>query len=226
MSAALSVPTAEGALYEVDTRLRPQGNQGPIAVSLEAFEKYQRESAWTWEHMALTRARPVFGSGKSREKLQTVIDSVLSAKRDPQVLQADLMKMRTDMAKHKAPKGALDAKLLRGGLVDCEFLVHHAQLLHGTAFHPDLHVAIAALIEQELLPQTIGAAHAFMTRLLVATRLLAPDGQVPQPAAQEALAKACHCRDFTHLLERFIESRKAIIAAWADRFGERLEIEE
>ena len=59
--AALSVPTAEGALYEVDTRLRPSGAQGPIAVSLDSFERYQHEAAWTWEHMALTRARPIAG---------------------------------------------------------------------------------------------------------------------------------------------------------------------
>ncbi|MCV5707315.1 hypothetical protein OFN27_29540, partial [Escherichia coli] len=58
VSAALSVPTAEGALYEVDTRLRPSGAQGPLAVSLDSFARYQRENAWTWEHMALTRARP------------------------------------------------------------------------------------------------------------------------------------------------------------------------
>jgi glutamate-ammonia-ligase adenylyltransferase len=56
--AALSVPTAAGALYEVDTRLRPSGAQGPISVSFESFERYQREEAWTWEHMALCRARP------------------------------------------------------------------------------------------------------------------------------------------------------------------------
>ncbi|WP_342773189.1 glutamine-synthetase adenylyltransferase [Alteraurantiacibacter aquimixticola] len=66
VTAALSVPTAEGALYEVDTRLRPQGNQGPLAVSLESFAKYQQEDAWTWEHMALCRARPLFGPDAAR----------------------------------------------------------------------------------------------------------------------------------------------------------------
>ena len=62
VTAALSVPTAAGPLYEVDTRLRPEGAKGMLVVSLEAFERYQREEAWTWEHMALCRARPVFGS--------------------------------------------------------------------------------------------------------------------------------------------------------------------
>ena len=66
VTAALSVPTAAGPLYEVDTRLRPEGAKGMLVVSLDAFERYQREEAWTWEHMALCRARPVFGSPKRR----------------------------------------------------------------------------------------------------------------------------------------------------------------
>ena len=226
VSAALSVPTAEGALYEVDTRLRPQGNQGPIAVGLEAFAKYQRQSAWTWEHMALTRARPVFGKQSSRGKVQAIIDQVLTADRDAEKLRTDVLKMRSDMAAHKYPKGPLDAKLLRGGLVDCEFLVHHAQLQHCTGFHPDLHHAIASLTKLGLLPETIAPAHAFMTRMLVATRLLAPDGDIPPPTAQSALAKACQCDDFAALLELFTESRSAIASAWAERFEETLEIEE
>ena len=73
VSAALSVPTAQGALYEVDTRLRPQGNQGPLAVSCAAFGKYQREAAWTWEHMALARARVLYGSPQARAELEDVL---------------------------------------------------------------------------------------------------------------------------------------------------------
>src|SRR5690606_7230702 len=83
VTAALSVPTAEGALYEIDTRLRPQGNQGPLAVSLESFARYQSEAAWTWEHMALCRARPVFGSGAGRERLANLVNEVLEVPRDP-----------------------------------------------------------------------------------------------------------------------------------------------
>ncbi|WP_164105578.1 hypothetical protein, partial [Stenotrophomonas maltophilia] len=76
VTAALSVPTPAGPLYEVDTRLRPSGAQGPLVVSLDGFEKYQREDAWTWEHMALTRARPVYGSQEARAKVQAIIDTV------------------------------------------------------------------------------------------------------------------------------------------------------
>jgi len=73
IGAALAVPTAQGAMYEVDTRLRPQGNQGPLAVSLNTFEKYQAQTAWTWEHMALTRARVLIGSDAAREKVDAAI---------------------------------------------------------------------------------------------------------------------------------------------------------
>jgi [glutamine synthetase] adenylyltransferase / [glutamine synthetase]-adenylyl-L-tyrosine phosphorylase len=146
VTAALSVPTAEGALYEVDTRLRPQGNQGPLAVSLESFAQYQREDAWTWEHMALCRARPLYGSAEAREKLAAIIRSVLQTPRDPEKLKADVLSMRGEMARHKSPKGVLDVKLHRGGLVDCEFLVHYLQLREHRGFAPGVEVAIAELL--------------------------------------------------------------------------------
>ena len=82
--AALSVPTAEGALFEIDTRLRPSGAQGPPAASVDSFARYQREQAWTWEHMALTRARPIYGSVAARNSLSALIETVVAAPRDAQ----------------------------------------------------------------------------------------------------------------------------------------------
>src|SRR5947208_3116388 len=73
VTAALSVPTAAGPLYDVDARLRPEGAKGMLVVSLDAFEQYQRKNAWTWEHMALCRARPIFGSEAVRDRAATVI---------------------------------------------------------------------------------------------------------------------------------------------------------
>src|SRR5690606_30886180 len=142
VTAALSVPTAEGALYEIDTRLRPQGNQGPLAVSLESFARYQSEAAWTWEHMALCRARPVLGSRAGRERLANLVNEVLEVPREPVRLRADVLAMRAEMAAHKPPAGPLDAKLQRGGLVDCEFIVHFLQLRERSALHPSLDEAI------------------------------------------------------------------------------------
>ena len=89
VTAALSVATAAGPLYPIDTRLRPSGNQGPLAVNFESFARYQRESAWTWEHMALTRARPVFGSPAARDALQAIIADVLGGNRPARDIAED-----------------------------------------------------------------------------------------------------------------------------------------
>ena len=225
VGAALSVPTAEGALYEVDTRLRPQGAKGPLAASLTSFARYQREEAWTWEHMALARARVVYGSAAAREAVAAVIGPVLAGTalthpRDAATLRRDVLEMRERMAAHKLPKGPLDAKLLRGGLVDVEFLIHYLQLREGIAFNPDLGTALEELVAAGLLPETMREAFAFLSRLLVAARLLAPDGAVPPQAACEALARACACDGWEAVMARLAGARADVRAAWAAVFGE------
>lgn len=226
LSAALSVPTAHGALYEVDTRLRPQGAQGPLAVTLDAFEKYQREAAWTWEHMALTRARVLVGSEQVRQAIGAIIATVLTQQRDIDVLRTDVLKMRAEMAQHKAAAGPLDVKLLRGGLVDLEFAIHYLQLRSRVGLDPDLGRAVDDLIESDYLPVGMRQAHDFMTRLLVSARLLAPDLSEPPAAAASALAKACGCDGYGELLERLAIARQSVAAVWEDIFDERLEFEE
>ena len=220
--AALSVPTAEGALYEVDTRLRPSGAQGPI---LEAFERYQRESAWTWEHMALARARVLYGSAPARAKLDAIIRSMLELKRDPAKLRAEVLEMRATMAQHKPAKGPLDVKLARGGLVDAEFIVHYLQLRDHIALEPSIPVALAGLVAAGKLDPAILAAHRDLARFLIASRLLAPDGTEPDLGARAVLASACECDDWPCLTEKLTESRRTIAAAWAATFGTTLEIE-
>ncbi|MGN6499166.1 MAG: glutamine-synthetase adenylyltransferase, partial [Tsuneonella sp.] len=223
VSAALSVPTAQGALYEVDTRLRPQGAQGPLAVSVDSFARYQREDAWTWEHMALTRARVLFGPAEARAELERIIADVLARPRDPDVLRGDVLRMRAEMAAHKPAKGPLDAKLARGGLVDLEFLVHYLQLRERTAFDPHLEVAIGALVAAGLLPAELGEAHKLMTRLLVTARLLAPALQRPEAAAAQALAEACGAGDYEGLLQAFTAARQSVARAWRDSLRQELE---
>lgn len=223
VTAALSVPTAEGALYEVDTRLRPQGAQGPLAVSVDSFERYQRESAWTWEHMALARARPLYGPPALRAQLQAIIHDVLTMPRDPAKLREDVLSMRAEMAAHKPPKGPLDAKLARGGLVDLEFLVHHQQLAHGVGLVPMLGDAVRQLVEAKLLPDNFVKAHRFMARLLVASRLLAPDSRIPADAAQAVLARACGAGSIEVLLKQFAEARHSVAGGWKGIFGLELE---
>ena len=224
VSAALSVPTAEGALYEVDTRLRPSGAQGPIAVSFDAFRRYQMEQAWTWEHMALCRARPLFGSPQARGALEAIVGQAQRKARDPDKLRRDVLDMRGEMARHKPPKGPLDVKLARGGLVDLEFLTHYQQLRHGEGLAPGLEVAIELLVGKGLLPSALIGAREALARLLVAARLIAPDSEIPPPAAREALAKACLCRDWDAVLAGIADARRVVAAAWGEVFGETLEI--
>jgi glutamate-ammonia-ligase adenylyltransferase len=225
------VPTAQGALYEVDTRLRPQGNQGPLAVSCEAFGKYQREAAWTWEHMALTRARVLYGSPAARTALEAVLDEVLHAPRDKAALREAVLAMRAEMAKHKPQTGPIDAKLARGGLVDIEFLAHYLQLkgetadgfplaeAAGEALSPDLEVALGGLAKAGLLPDGLVEPHGLMSRMLVAGRLLAPDGREPPPSGAQALARACGNDSYAALEEAFALARQKVAAAWKQILG-------
>jgi [glutamine synthetase] adenylyltransferase / [glutamine synthetase]-adenylyl-L-tyrosine phosphorylase len=224
VTAALSVPTAEGALYEVDTRLRPSGEQGPPAASFDSFERYQQEQAWTWEHMALTRARVLYGSDESRRALEDILNSVLVRDRDPAKLRGDLLEMRATMAGHKPPKGPLDIKLARGGLVDLEFLVQYYQLRDGCALTPDLGEAVRALADEGLLERELGEAHDHLTRFLVSARLLAPDSMIPAAAARDALAKACRCGDWEEVTSKIDAAKRQVARAWQAAFDETLEV--
>jgi glutamate-ammonia-ligase adenylyltransferase len=217
--AALTVPTAAGALYEVDTRLRPNGAQGLLAVSFASFDEYQRSQAWTWEHMALCRARVVYGSDFSRQRLEGIIGDVLHAPRDNAQTFTDALKMRSDMAAHKKPLGPLDVKLLPGGLVDIEFIVHALQLTRHTGFHPDLREALAALTQAGLVDPALGEAHDLMARLLITLRLVAPDCAVPPPASQALIARACGLADWDSLLAAVETSRTSVQTAWQHLFG-------
>ncbi len=220
VSAALSVPTAAGPLYAVDTRLRPSGTQGPLVVSLESFARYQREEAWTWEHMALTRARPVFGSPAARVAASAVIAEVLQGARPSRDLVAEAADMRAEMARHKPPQGPLDAKLLPGGLVDLEFTVHLAQLQHRAGFDPHLGKAIDALVRRDLLPANLVDANALLTRLLVTLRLVAPDAAEPPPATRALIARALQRDDWDAVLAGFAATRHDVETAWHRMTGE------
>ena len=126
---AVTAPTTEGVLYHADMRLRPSGNAGPLATSLPGFIGYQREQAWTWEHLALSRARVVVEEAGLGEEIAAAIGDVLSAPRDrPKVLD-DVVSMRALMARERPPRHPLDLKLATGGLVDLEFIAQSAQLV-------------------------------------------------------------------------------------------------
>ncbi len=128
---AMTAPTREGALYEVDMRLRPSGKAGPLATGLQAFVRYQHEGAWAWEHMALTRARVISGPAELGERIRAAIADVLTRPRDPAALLRDVADMRGRIDREHGADSPWEVKYVRGGLVDIEFIAQYLQLLHA-----------------------------------------------------------------------------------------------
>ncbi|WP_421852407.1 bifunctional [glutamine synthetase] adenylyltransferase/[glutamine synthetase]-adenylyl-L-tyrosine phosphorylase [Oricola sp.] len=120
--AALSAPTAEGVLYEVDFRLRPSGNKGPLATSFAGFSRYQREDAWTWEHQALCRARTVAGDRELRDRTEAELTQILSTPRDKAKLSSDIVAMRARLLRDKPASSSWDLKMREGGITDIDFI--------------------------------------------------------------------------------------------------------
>ena len=146
---AITAPTAEGRLYEVDMRLRPSGKAGPIAVSAATFARYQRDEAWVWEQMALTRARVVAGPPDLAAEIEAVIRAVLTRPRDPAALVIEVADMRARMAEEHRAQSIWEVKHVRGGLVDIEFIAQYLQLLQAHRFpsvlSPNTREALARL---------------------------------------------------------------------------------
>jgi len=214
VTAALSVPTAAGPLYEVDTRLRPEGATGMLIVSLDAFEEYQRRTAWTWEHMALCRARPVYGSAAARERTAAIIGEILRLPRDRATVIADAVKMRAEIERHKPPQSAIDVKLGPGGLVDLEFAVHVLQLTTHVGIDTRLENALAALEAESLVPANIVEALKLLSRMLVMMRLVAPGDIKPTPDTWQLVAEACGAGSWEELLAEHDAARHSIAALW------------
>lgn len=138
----LTIKTSEGDVYEIDTALRPNGGSGLLVTHMRSFVDYQTQrgsnTAWTWEHQAITRARCVVGPADVAQRFETVRQQVMSAPRDPMSLQAEILSMRDKVRQAHAVKGEwFDVKHSPGGMVDIEFVVQYLLLLH-TGRHPDL----------------------------------------------------------------------------------------
>ncbi len=186
---ALSAPTAEGRLYEVDMRLRPSGRQGPVATSLTSFKTYQAEEAWTWEHLALTRARPVAGDAGLSAEIEAFRQALLAAPRDRDKVLADVADMRARLAGAKPSRLALDAKTGPGRLLDIELLAETGALLTGsaergvTAQLSDAAEAFAFTAEEQTL---LADASRLFWRVQAAARLMAGEGSVERDKVGEA----------------------------------------
>jgi len=156
--AALTSPGAEGPLYAVDMRLRPSGNKGPVAVSLPAFRQYHAHDAWTWERMALTRARVVAGSPAIRARTEAAVAEALAIGPSPARTRADAAAMRGRLLRELPPAGPWDVKLRPGGGIEVEFIAQTLQLVHGV--QPGRQAtrdALRSLAEAGHLPQETAA---------------------------------------------------------------------
>lgn len=228
--AALSAPTEEGALYEVDMQLRPSGRAGPVAVRFSAFERYYREDAWTWEFMALTRIRPVAGD---RELGHRIVESAREALRlkssDPKITE-DVADMRRRMARERKPHSSWDVKLASGGLVDIEFLVQHAILkaaqdVPGVMIPTSLEAIRALAAAGQLAPgeaATLADGLTFQLQLQQALRIASGDRFEPEGASaglKAWLANHLGLKDFSALSAKLDAVQRAVAELRARKLG-------
>jgi len=226
--AAVSAPTAEGVLYEADMRLRPSGNSGPLATSLAGFRAYHKDNAWTWEHLALSRARVVAATGKLGEKVDAEIAEVMARPRDNTKTIEDVVAMRALMARERKPRHAFDLKLVSGGLVDLEFVAQSAQLVAGAQIAlPQETTArvLARLAEVGLLPQgqRLADIHSLYSTVLqvMSSALVSPFKEEAWTGPfKDLLAQLSNYPDFARL-ELDIAQMRAEVEAAASEWYEK-----
>ncbi|MCX7898712.1 MAG: hypothetical protein N2444_01245 [Methylocystis sp.] len=218
---ALSAPTAEGLLYETDFRLRPSGNKGPIATSLKGFADYQENEAWTWEHMALTRARVIAGPQDFSARVEDAIRTALALPRSAEKLKSDALAMRRLIEKEKGSTNPWEVKQAAGGMIDIEFLAQYLMLRHGSA-HPGIFStntsdALAKLRDAGLLETDDAAALISAYRLyqgLTQLLRLAIDDEFRPSVAPSGLAELLQnigdSPDLSHLEALLAETEKKI----------------
>ncbi len=191
----LNAPTAEGKLYEVDMRLRPSGSKGPLAVSLAAFTTYQEKEAWTWERMAMTRARTIAGDSALAKRVGDVLRKNLCKPRDAAKTRQDITDMRSLMLKEHKPTSVWDLKRNSGGQVDIEFIAQCLELTHaGThreILNPNTQAALTAATNAKLLSPvdaaTLLSALALYQRLTHILRLCIDGEFKPETAPAHLL---------------------------------------
>lgn len=224
---ALTAPTAEGKLYEVDMQLRPSGNAGPIATHIDRFIQYQKTESWTWETMALTRARVIAGTPELLEQLPQDIYEALTRARDPAVVAADVREMRARLEKEYATKDIWNLKYARGGLIDLEFICQYLQLVHA-ADHPDvLDRNTASAFQRMAECGVIDGEQAH--KLLKATKLLhnltqvlriavegAFDPDTAPPGLRQVLARAADAPDIGVVTAQLVETQASVLALFDD----------
>jgi glutamate-ammonia-ligase adenylyltransferase len=227
---AITALTGEGRLYELDLRLRPSGAAGPLVVTLKTFAEYQQESAWTWEHMALIRARVVRGGKDFSRRIEKSIDAILTARRDPAELAASVRKMRGKLDAEFGPGNMWETRYMRGGLIDLEFTIQFLLLREGhrhpDIFAPSLAASLDNLAEIGALESArtaeLKAAHELMLGVRGLLRLCL--GATPQEeefslGLQNLLAQATGSEDFKALKSRLARAQSLVYAFYEKHLG-------
>jgi glutamate-ammonia-ligase adenylyltransferase len=182
---ALSAPMAQGKLFEVDMRLRPSGNQGPVATSWPSFQSYQKDEAWVWEHLALTRARVVAGAEALAQDVSTFIQEMISVPRDVAAIATEVAQMRTRIQEAKPAQGLYETKIGAGRLQEVELLAQAGALLadaSDTSTRAGLEAAAEVGLISDVDADVLKSAASVYYDLHTLVRLLSP-----QPLVQDTL---------------------------------------
>jgi glutamate-ammonia-ligase adenylyltransferase len=197
---AFTARTNYGVLYEIDMRLRPSGRSGPVATRLDAFARYQDSEAWTWEHMALTRARVISAPKGFADEIEAIIRGVLTRPREDVMIANDVSEMRRAIAEEKGEADIWDLKYAAGGMIDIEFIAQYLQLVHAAA-HPEiLDNATSRVLEKAAQLSALAQAEADVLR--PALRLYQDLGQILRLCLNERFGGEHAGGDLPRLLAR------------------------
>ena len=226
---AITSLTAEGRLYDVDMRLRPSGASGPLAVTIAGFEKYQRTEAWTWEQMALTRARVIYASDSLRAQLEPLIDGILRVPREAKTVLDDVADMRIKIADEFPGTGTWSLKFVRGGLLDLEFIAQALQLTTAIKTPSVLHRPTASVFEtlgDEQIPGHVAQLLAQTTRLFQDIEGLfrlclegAPTDETIPPGLVRALCRVANMPDLPTLKAELVARQRVVIDNYEQLIG-------
>ncbi len=213
--AAMNAPTAQGVVYELDFRLRPHGAAGPLATSLVALERHYEESAWTWERLALTRARVLGSSSKFSDKVTKVIRQSITKDCDLPKMADDILKMRKLMDEERPPRDDWDVKLAKGGLIDIEFLTQTEILFSRVDKQPTTAQTLGEITVLELQNDnvTLQQAHAYYLNVIQVLRLCLDSEVHPKDGPQgmiELLLRQLDLPDMKSAEAFLKDSRRAV----------------
>jgi [glutamine synthetase] adenylyltransferase / [glutamine synthetase]-adenylyl-L-tyrosine phosphorylase len=222
---ALTAQTNYGSLYQVDMRLRPTGRSGPVATQVDGFRAYHAEDAWTWEHMALTRARVVSASAGFAPRVEAVVRDTLRRPRDAAAVAADVLEMRRAIAQEKGEGKRWDLKYAAGGLVDLEFIAQYLQLVHAADRPEVLDTTTARVLDKAWHLGLLAAADADVLRsaarlyhnLTQVLRLCLSGPFDPKTAGSELLrllARAADLPDFATLEPHLADTQAKVRASF------------